>query len=60
MAKAWEVGAALASKVLRQAQADEGWCPMCKAKVGNMLKSNRPRHKDWCAAHDLYEAGGEA
>ncbi|ANH51115.1 hypothetical protein FDH02_gp39 [Pseudomonas phage VSW-3] len=32
---------------------DEGWCPLCKAKVGNGLPCNDHRHKDWCVIHDL-------
>lgn len=32
---------------------DEGYCPLCKAKVGNGLPANDHRHTDWCALPKL-------
>lgn len=36
------------NKLLSQIHADEGYCPLCKSKVGNTLEVNDGRHKSFC------------
>jgi hypothetical protein len=35
--------------LMDQVRAEEGWCPLCKARVGNTLECNDTHHKSWCA-----------
>lgn len=36
------------TSLLAQIQAEEGYCPLCKSKVGNNLPCNDGRHKSFC------------
>lgn len=43
----------LARKVLASLYADEGYCPLCRKRVGNTLACNDKYHADHCVIHDL-------
>lgn len=36
------------NKLLSQIDAEEGYCPLCKSKVGNTLEVNDKLHKSFC------------
>jgi hypothetical protein len=44
---------ALARKVLRALDFQEGYCTFCRRKVGNELPCNDKHHVESCVIHDL-------
>lgn len=50
---------ALAARVLRQLDFQEGWCSFCRKKVGNELACNDKHHAPHCVIHDIRKATKE-